>query len=92
MESDDVIPFPIKGFQRQKNEAGRRAALCIVSERWLQFPKRGGGPIQIGEPLSIRVMTKSSEGKQRTICKLIVTREDLLRAIAAVEPAAGVKQ
>jgi hypothetical protein len=88
MESDDVIPFPVRGFQRQKNEAGRHAALCIVSERWLQFPKRGGSPLQIGEPLTIRVMTKNSEGKDRTICELIVTREDLLRAIAAVEPSA----
>ena len=55
MGLDDVIPFPIKGFHRQKNEAGRHAVLCIVSERWLQFPKRGGGPIQIGEPLTISV-------------------------------------
>ena len=89
MDSEDVIPFPVRGFQRQKNEAGRHAVLCIVSERWLQFPKRGGGPIQIGEPLTVSVMTKNSKGKDKIICKLIVLREDLLRAIAAVEPPPG---
>jgi hypothetical protein len=89
MKNNEIIPFPIKSFQRQKNKAGRRAVLCIVSERWLQFPKRGGGPIEIGEPLTLRVMTKNSEGKNRTLCELIVTREDLLRAIEAIEPAPG---
>lgn len=86
MDSDDVITFPVRDFQRQKNEAGRHAVLCIVSERWLQFPKQGGAQLPIGEALPIRVMTKSG-GKDKTICNLIVTREDLLRAIEAVAPA-----
>lgn len=89
MDSDDVIPFPVKSFQRQKNKAGRHAALCIVSERWFQFPERGGGPIQLGEPLQISVMTKDRNGNDKKLCELIVTREDLLRAIAAVKPPAN---
>jgi hypothetical protein len=83
---DDVLPFPIKGFERQKNQAGRHAVLCIVSERWLQFPEQGSGCIQLGEPLKIEVMTKDKTGNDKKICDLIVTREDLLRAIGAVKP------
>jgi len=89
MDSGDVSPPPVYDFQRQKNKAGRHAAICIVSGRWLQFPERGGGPIQLGEPLQIGVMTKDRNGNDKKLCELIVTREDLLRAIAAVKPPAN---
>ena len=89
MKDGEIIPFPIKGFQRQKNAAGRHAALCIVSERWLQFPEQGSGTIQIGEPLAVCVMTKDRHGNDKKICELMVTREDLLNAIAAVKPPAN---
>ena len=63
MKDDGIIPFSTRSFQRQKNAAGRHAALCIISERWLQFLEQGGGPIQIGEPLTIGAMTKDRHGR-----------------------------
>ena len=87
MGSDDVIPFPIKSLQRHKNKAGRHAVLCIVSDRRLQFPKQASACLPDGEAIRLHVVTVIS-GKGRILCELIVTREDLLRAIAAVAPAA----
>ena len=54
--------------------------------RWLQFPERVGGTIQIGEPLTVGVRTKDCHGNDKEICELIAIREDLLNAIAAVKP------
>jgi len=87
MDTDDVIRFPIKGFQRAKNRLGRHAVGCIVSGRWIQFPEQGGAYLEEGEAIQLYVMTEGHDEKDRTICELIVTREDLLRAIAAVAPA-----
>ena len=33
MKDDEIIPFPIKGFQRAKNEAGRHAVFCTIRAR-----------------------------------------------------------
>lgn len=87
MDSDDVIRFPIKSHQRANNHLGRHAVRCIVSGRWIQFPKQGGVYLEEGEAMRLHVMTEGHDEKDRMICELVVTREDLLRAIAAVAPA-----
>ncbi|MGH7183616.1 MAG: hypothetical protein ACREJN_16795, partial [Nitrospiraceae bacterium] len=87
MDSDDVIHLPIKGYQRAKNQVGRHAVRCTVSGRWLQFPKQGSIYCEEGELMRLHVMTEGRDEKDRIICELVVTREDLLRVIAAVAPA-----
>jgi hypothetical protein len=85
MDSDNVIPFPIKYHPSKKDTAGQPVR-CIVSGRWLQF-FQGSCHLEEGEAIFLHVMTEGANGKDRRICELIVTRQELLRAIAAVEPA-----
>jgi hypothetical protein len=58
---------------------------CVVSERWIEFPPKSGGRYDFGEPIEISIKTRGSNDKPRKLCELIVTREDLLRAIKQVQ-------
>ena len=84
-ENDNVTKFPISMSERQKNEMGPGFVPCMISERWIQFPEVSTGHFGGGEFIEISIMTKNSKGKQREICNLIVTREDLLSALSAVK-------
>ena len=83
MVDDKVVGFPIKSWQRQRNQMGVRAVPCEVSDRWLQFP-------EVSEPLRdvnvmwVDVMTKSEEGKTRKLCRLCISKEDLSKALKSV--------
>ena len=80
-----VIKMPIKAVQRWKNFVGQYGVPCMISERWLSFPKESAGHFQAGEFIPIDVMTLGSNDKPRKICELIITREDLIRVINLVK-------
>lgn len=80
------IKFPTDSMKRLRNRLGKYAVPCVVSERWLQFPKKSGGHFRDGEFIQLSVMTKDQDDEPRKLCDLVVTREDLLKAIGFVKP------
>ncbi len=66
---------------------GKGYVPCLVSGRWIQFPEKSGEHIGAGEPILLSIMTNSHKDdieKTRKITDLIVTREDLKKAINSV--------
>lgn len=80
-----VVRIPINSMTRLKNKLGKGAVPCQVSERWIKFPAKSSGHFGDGEYIVLDVMTLDKNEKQRKICELIVTREDLLSAIHGVK-------
>jgi len=80
-----IVRLPIKAHQRWKNYLGQYSVPCVVSSRWLQFPKESAGRFQEGEFIHMNVMTLDSNENPRKLCELIVTREDLMRVINLVK-------
>ena len=74
---------------RKNPQESRLSVRCIVSDRWLSFPVEAGPQLECGEPFVVRVMTRSVYDKPRRICKLIVTREDLLNTLKQITKAAN---
>jgi hypothetical protein len=67
-------------------EEARRAALtvpCHVSERWLRFAEREQYAVLDEDLIQLDVMTLDDEGAPYKLCELLVSRGDLLRAVAA---------
>jgi hypothetical protein len=56
---------------------------CHVSERWLQFAEREQYAVLDEDLIQLDVMTLDDEGAPYKLCELMVSRGDLLRAIAA---------
>jgi hypothetical protein len=83
MADDKVVRFPVKSWQRRKNRLGKRAVLCEVTDRWLQFPE-DSYPIQGNHLMFVDVMTATSGGKPKKICRVCISKEDLERAIKNV--------
>jgi hypothetical protein len=81
----NVVKLPVRAYQRWKNFVGQYGVPCMVSNRWLRFPKKSGGHFQEGEYIPIDVMTLDSNEKPGKLCELIVTREDLVRVINLVK-------
>lgn len=75
----DVTRFPVTGWQRAANRRGRRSASRIVSGRWLRFAPKAE-PVGEGTAIIVDVMTSTS-GEDRKLCTLILTLEELQRAI-----------
>jgi hypothetical protein len=66
--------------------SSRRAALvvpCHVSDRWFNFRDREQYEVIDEDLIHIDVMTRDDAGRPYKLCELIVSRGDLLRAIAA---------
>lgn len=89
MVGQKVVRLPITYLQRKRNEMGAGHVPCVVSERWLQFPSESAGHYGGGEFISVSVMTLGSDEKLKKLCDLVVTREDLLRAINSVKDPRG---
>ena len=81
-----VVKFPVSYSQRIRNTMGKGYVPCEVSSRWLQFTENSGGFFSTGEYIGVNVMTLDQNEKPRKICNLILTREDLERALANVKP------
>lgn len=58
-------------------------AECQVSSRWLQFPQVAQ---KVGHEsfMSVNVMTLDSDEKEKKICQLILTKEDLLQILSRI--------
>jgi hypothetical protein len=64
----------------------RRTALtvsCHVSERWLRFAEREQYEVLDEDLIQLDVMTLDDDGAPYKLCELVVSRGDLLRAVAA---------
>ena len=68
----------------KKRKIQRGVVPCVVSERWIEFPLESGGHLDFGEPITLAIKTRGTNDKPRKICEIIVTREDLQRAIDQV--------
>lgn len=82
-----VASLPVTSEQLVRNRIGPRGVSCQVSMRWLVFGEESD-LLQGGEFISMDVMTYGQDEKPRLLCNLIVTREDLLRALSHVRPKA----
>lgn len=80
-----VTEIPISFRTRSKNSLGKGAVPCLVSGRWLKFPAVSSGHFKDGEYILMKVMTKGKDGKDKIICKLVVTREDMLKAVNSIQ-------
>jgi hypothetical protein len=87
--ADEIVnkirKLPISATQRWRNRFGKYGVPCWISQRWLQFPKKSAGHYGAGEFIDVNVMTTGPDGNTHRLCSLVVTREDLLRVINAVE-------
>lgn len=85
MSKEKIIKFPVNYSQRIKNQMGKGYVPCVVSGRWLQFPKKSCGRFHDGEYIEVSVMTTGADDKPKKLCDLIITREDILNALSSVE-------
>jgi hypothetical protein len=68
------------------HRSDRKAALvvsCQESERWLQFAEREQFEVLDEDLIQLDVMTLDDDGEPYKLCELVVSRGDLLRAVAA---------
>jgi hypothetical protein len=70
---------------RWRRQHGDFAVPCVVSGRWLEFSQRGTTRIDVGEVLTVSVMTDGSGDRPRKLCELMVTREDLINVLGLIE-------
>lgn len=80
----NIRKFPITCRQRQKNERGKTSVSCQISDRWLKFSEKST-QMTCGEFITLDVMTIGSDKKQKKICELVITREELLEALRNIE-------
>ncbi len=77
------IPLPITEYKRTKNKLGPRYVECMITNRYLEFPKSSIGHFGGGEFMDVNVMTFDHNDCPRKICGLVLTREQLLAALSA---------
>jgi hypothetical protein len=82
--SDKIQHFPRGGEKRDRLNLRTFRVACQVSERWLQFPD-SASRLQGGDFMMIDVMTLGSDEKERKICELALTKQDLLKMIEQIE-------
>jgi len=82
---DKIVRFPVTSMKRKRNSMGDGYVPCMVSERWLQFPDMSAGDFKEGEFIDVSVMTLDSNEKPRKICSLVITREDIAKAVNAIK-------
>ena len=80
----NIQKFPITYMQRRKNERGKTSVSCQVSDRWLKFSEKSTR-LEGGEFISLDVMTLGSDEKEKKICELVITREELLEALSNIK-------
>ena len=56
---------------------------CQLTERWLRFAEREQFEVLDEDLIQVDVMTLDDDGAPYKLCELVVSRGDLLRAIAA---------
>ncbi len=81
--SAKVVRFP-SSYKMLRKKLGSRLVECQISGRWLQFPEKSAGQFRGGEFIPLSVMTLDSNEEPRKLCEMVVTKEDLLKAINLV--------
>jgi hypothetical protein len=61
-----------------------RRAVCQVSNRWLQFPDAASS-VEDHTFLCVEVMTHNSDEREKKICQLVLTKEDLLQILERIQ-------
>jgi len=77
----NIIRFPRRSNDRKRLEAQKGKLSCEVSERWIKFPSASDKFEDI-EYLSIDVMTRGSNDKDRKLCEIILDKQQLLKMLA----------
>lgn len=72
----------IKHFPRGKIRKYR--VPCQISERWLQFPETAS-PVQSGDFMIVDVMTMNSDERERKLCELVLTKQDLIKMLEQIK-------
>jgi hypothetical protein len=80
-KDNKVIRIPIDPKQRKINEYGPGYVPCEVTDRWLQFPEA----VSDKRYIPVSVMTTSKDGMPKKITDLVLSSEDLLRAINSIK-------
>lgn len=84
-DDETIIRFPITHSQRRQNSPGPLKVECIVSGRVLSF-EGIATPLKEGSAVSVDVLAMSEDDKEpRKLCSLILTKEDLQRALDAIK-------
>jgi hypothetical protein len=79
-----LIRLPVTRERKKRNMFGPYYVPCMVSSRYMLFPNKSGGHFNEGEYIDLSIMTETDDGKSKKLCELIVTREDILRAINSI--------
>lgn len=75
-------PTPVNAHKATARKLGARYVPCMVSGRYLEFPNKSAGHFGGGEFIPITVMTINEDDQHKKICELVLTREELLAALA----------
>jgi hypothetical protein len=96
--SKNVAKFPISQWQRILNRRGNRSVHCVVSNRYWRYDHPG--PIatgyfpdgkRLGTPVVLEIMSSNDPDlKDRKICDLVVTLEELREMIAVLDREAAI--
>jgi hypothetical protein len=85
MANDNVIRLPIKYTQILKNKRGKYSVNCLITDRWLKFEDTSVR-MDVGEAVILDVMETDTDGNDKKVCQLVVTKEELLEVIKQIEP------
>lgn len=87
--SDKVIRFPITYSQRRRNQLGPLSIGCEISGRILKFNDKSHN-CKVGDLIYLEIFPaedpENPDKKPRRICELVLTREDLLKALEHITP------
>ncbi len=78
--TNNVVPIPVSYEQRKLNQHGEGYVGCALTEKWLQFPET----INDERHIPVKVMAEV-DGKERQLTQLILSKEDLLRAVGSIK-------
>lgn len=79
--SGKVIQIPVTYEQRKLNEHGEGYVPCLVTNKWLQFPETAMHEINI----PVKLMAQEDDEEPIQLSELFLSKDDLLRAINAVQ-------
>jgi hypothetical protein len=85
--TDKIKHFPRGVERRDRLNVRKYRVPCQVSDRWLQFPQTAAA-LSSGDFMTIDVMTLGGDEKERKICELVLTKQDLIRMIEQVTTSA----
>lgn len=87
--NDKVMKFPITYSDRRRNQLGPLTIGCEISGRLVKFNKKSHN-CKVGDLIYLEVFPEQDPDnpgkKTRRICELVLTREDLLKALEHITP------